>query len=142
MKHLLLSASSVLALGVIATPLHAQTTDADTQPVAEESQGGIDDIVVTAQRRSESVQDVPIAISAFSGDQLQKQGVASTLELGRFVPNLVSMNNTGIGTANAGGRRDWRMSQDRISLAPRSVGQQGGSAAMAAPRPICLVHRK
>ncbi|MBN9789429.1 TonB-dependent receptor [Pseudonocardia sp. TMWB2A] len=101
MKHLLLSASSVLALGVIATPLHAQTTDADTQPVAEESQGGIDDIVVTAQRRSESVQDVPIAISAFSGDQLQKQGVASTLELGRFVPNLVSMNNTGIGTANA-----------------------------------------
>ncbi|MDX3882928.1 TonB-dependent receptor [Sphingomonas fennica] len=63
--------------------------------------GGIDDIVVTAQRRQESVQNVPIAISAFSGDQLRNQGVSNTLELGRFVPNLVSMNNTGIGSANA-----------------------------------------
>ncbi|MCJ8159817.1 TonB-dependent receptor, partial [Sphingomonas sp. LaA6.9] len=70
-------------------------------PAAEESTGGIEDIVVTAQRRSESVQDVPIAISAFSADQLRNQGVSNTLELGRFVPNLVSMNNTGIGSANA-----------------------------------------
>nr|WP_232307657.1 Plug domain-containing protein [Sphingobium chungbukense] len=32
---------------------------------------------------------------------MRSQGVSSTLELGRFVPNLVSMNNTGVGSANA-----------------------------------------
>ena len=74
----------------------AQEAPAETSPP-----GGIDDIVVTAQRRQQAAQDVPIAISAFSADQLQAQGVSNTLELGRFVPNLVAMNNTGIGSANA-----------------------------------------
>jgi len=74
-----------------------QQTDAQ-EP---EDQGGIEDIIVTAQRRAESVQDVPIAISAFSSDQLQAQGISNTLELGRFVPNLVAQNNTGIGSANS-----------------------------------------
>jgi iron complex outermembrane receptor protein len=73
--------------------------DANEQQAA--AQGGIADIVVTAQRRAENVQDVPIAISAFSADQLQAQGVANTLQLGQYVPNLVAQNNTGIGSANA-----------------------------------------
>ena len=59
------------------------------------------DIVVTAQRREQSVQDVPIPISAFSGDQLRAQGVSNTLQLGQYIPNLVAQNNTGIGSANA-----------------------------------------
>ena len=63
-----------------------------------ESLGGVE--IIVTQRRS-GVQNVPIMISAFSSAQLQSQGVANTLELGRFVPNLVSMNNTGIGSANA-----------------------------------------
>jgi iron complex outermembrane receptor protein len=70
-------------------------------PAAAQPETGIQDIVVTAQRRQEPAQDVPIAISAFSAEQLQAQGVTNTLELGRFVPNLVAMNNTGIGSANA-----------------------------------------
>ena len=98
MKHLLLVATTALSAG-LALPLHAQTTDAPAEEQA--ATGGIEDIVVTAQRRSENLQDVPIAISAFSADQLRNQGVSNTLELGRFVPNLVSMNNTGIGSANA-----------------------------------------
>lgn len=63
--------------------------------------GGIQELVVTAQRRAESIQDVPIAISAFSAEQLAAQGVTNTLEIGRFVPNLVAQNNTGIGSANS-----------------------------------------
>ena len=59
------------------------------------------DIIVTAQRRSESVQDVPIAISAFSSDQLEAQGVSNTLQLGQYIPNFVAQNNTGLGGANA-----------------------------------------
>ncbi|TRW18029.1 TonB-dependent receptor [Glacieibacterium frigidum] len=89
-----LAAVSLIALA--STPAWAQPA-----PAEPEVQDGIADIVVTAQRRRESVQDVPIAISAFSGDQLRAQGVSNTLELGQFVPNLVAQNNTGLGSANA-----------------------------------------
>jgi iron complex outermembrane receptor protein len=85
------------------TPLADEPADDSTAPasVAAEPQGGIQDIVVTAQRRSERIQDVPIAISAFSAEQLNAQGVTSTLQLGNYVPNMVAQNNTGIGSANA-----------------------------------------
>jgi len=101
MKHRLFAASAALSAGLCAAPLYAQTADDTASDAQASAAGGIQDIVVTAQRRSESAQDVPIAISAFSSDQLRSQGVSNTLELGRFVPNLVSMNNTGIGSANA-----------------------------------------
>jgi iron complex outermembrane recepter protein len=67
---------------------------------AAEEETGIQDIVVTAQRRNESVQDVPIAISAFTSEQLSAQGVNNTLQLGQYIPNLVAINNTGLGSAN------------------------------------------
>ena len=59
-----------------------------------------DEIVVTAQRREERVQDVPIAISAFSADQLEKLNVTETLDMVKLIPNLLGFNNTGLGTAN------------------------------------------
>ncbi|AUW57185.1 TonB-dependent receptor [Sphingobium sp. SCG-1] len=48
----------------------------------------IADIVVTAQRRSENLQRVPIAITAVSGDQLMSAGVTSTQQLNIAVPGL------------------------------------------------------
>ena len=94
-------AATVSALAVaLAAPAYAQngeqagTTDSSEQP-------GLSEIIVTAQRRQESVQDVPIAISAFTAEQLRDQGVSNTLQLGQYVPNLVAQNNTGIGSANA-----------------------------------------
>ncbi len=92
-RHALL-ASTTLAL-LLSSPAFAQ----DEPPVTEE--GAIADIVVTAQRREQSAQDVPIAISAFSADQLEAQGVGNTLQLGQYVPNLTAQNNTGLGSANA-----------------------------------------
>ena len=88
----LLTAVSLATLAV--TPAFAQPTGAD------EASKGIEDIVVTAQRRDESVQDVPIAISAFSSDQLEAQGINNTYQLGQYVPNLFALNNTGLGSAN------------------------------------------
>jgi iron complex outermembrane receptor protein len=100
MRMMLLTATALAA--VFASPAVAQTTtpapDDQAEPAAQQ---GVGDIIVTAQRRNESVQDVPIAISAFSGEQLVQQGVSNTLELGQFVPNLVAQNNTGLGSANA-----------------------------------------
>ena len=111
-RRLLLS--TAMSMACFAQPAMSQTapaTDAqktesaqpEAQPDAQSDtqSGGLADIVVTAQRRSESVQSVPIAISAFSSDQLQRQGVSNTLELGNFVPNLIAQNNTGVGSANA-----------------------------------------
>ena len=91
----LLLATSVMSSFVIMPAAAAQ----DNEATAE--QGGIAEIVVTAQRRDENVQDVPIAISAFSAEQMEAQGITNTLQIGQYVPNLVAQNNTGIGSANA-----------------------------------------
>lgn len=103
MKKFLCVASTALVTSLVPVFSHAQDSaaPATAQEPAPTAWRGIEDIVVTAQRRQETVQSVPIAVSAFSGDQLRAQGISNTLELGRFVPNLVSMNNTGVGSANA-----------------------------------------
>jgi iron complex outermembrane receptor protein len=46
------------------------------------------DIIVTAQKREQSTQDVPIAINVLSGDALNDLGVKRTEDLARYVPNL------------------------------------------------------
>lgn len=93
----LLSVSSIIALAALPTTAFAQ--DQEAEPAAEER--GVGSIIVTAQRREESVQDVPIAITAFSQEQLEVRGISNALEVAAFVPNLVGLNNTGLGTANA-----------------------------------------
>lgn len=88
---------AALAVALASAPAHAQA-EGDT-PVA--GQSGLGTIVVTAQRREENVQDIPIAISSFSPDELASRGIGNTLELGEFIPNLIAQNNTGLGAANA-----------------------------------------
>jgi iron complex outermembrane recepter protein len=100
MRGAILKSTCAAAALLAGVPAFAQNATA-TPPVETAEQTGIADIVVTAQRRSESVQDVPIAISAFSSAQLESQGVSNTLQLGQYVPNLVAQNNTGLGSANA-----------------------------------------
>lgn len=75
---------SIAALAAaIAAPAWAQD-----QAQAEESTGGIAQIVVTAQKRAENVQDVPIAISAFSAEALQERAVGSVASLSNISPNV------------------------------------------------------
>jgi iron complex outermembrane receptor protein len=99
MSNLRLSIATVLvaaaAAAAPAVPAQAQTT---TSPTAR---GGLlEEIVVTAQRREEKIQDVPIAVTALNADQLTRLNVTETLDLIRIVPNLMGSNNTGLGTAN------------------------------------------
>ncbi len=58
------------------------------QDAAAEDDGGIADIVVTAQKRAESAQDVPIAISVFSGDALAERAVTNVSQLTAVAPNV------------------------------------------------------
>jgi len=48
----------------------------------------IEEIMVTATKREASIYEVPIAISAFEGDQLAAQGIVDIVDIGKFVPNL------------------------------------------------------
>ncbi|WP_346836386.1 TonB-dependent receptor [Microbulbifer sp. SAOS-129_SWC] len=52
----------------------------------------IEEVVVTAQKRAENLQDVPIAISAFTGDSIKKMGAQNLTDLGKTTPG-VEMNN-------------------------------------------------
>lgn len=55
-------------------------------PVTSPAQG-IEEIVVTAQKREESLQDVPISVVAFTGDSLNELGVQSSEDVMKLVPN-------------------------------------------------------
>lgn len=94
------------ALFLAWTPAIAQSADSATgraAPAQEAAalpseEGGIEDIVVTAQRRSQSLQDVPIAITALTGEALEAQGISSTDSLQIATPGLVMSRQ---GTASA-----------------------------------------
>lgn len=93
MRRIMLKLS--VALSALSSPAYAQTrppvTVPDPEPAADaapDRQGGLDDIVVTAQRRAQNIQDVPIAISAISGDALTAAGIRDPRDLTLLVPSL------------------------------------------------------
>ncbi|WP_375285725.1 TonB-dependent receptor [Sphingomonas sp.] len=82
-------------------PTEATTEQEPSSSVAPDAQEGIGDIVVTAQRREERLQDVPLAVSAFTQQDLQTRQITRTIDLFAYVPNLIAHNNTSVGTANS-----------------------------------------
>ena len=66
-KRRLLATTAPLAAVLLSTPSYAQE---------ESSEGaGIEEIIVTAQRREENLQDVPISVSAFGAEQIAEKGI-------------------------------------------------------------------
>jgi iron complex outermembrane receptor protein len=88
-----LCVTSALA-GYAAAPAYpqAQHTDAGSDSLTE--------IVVTARRVEESVQNVPISISVFSQQQLQDRNVVTTADLATYTPSLSMTNAFGIDNAS------------------------------------------
>ncbi len=60
----------------------------------------IDEVVTTAQRRSQSLQDVPVAVTVINAEALETKQINGTTDIQNFVPNLNIGTNTG--TANGG----------------------------------------
>ena len=87
----LCGASNLLVLAMLGYPAQAlaqsSPSDSNTKPVAADN-AQIDDIIVTARKRSERLQDVPMSITAATGDQLRSLGVTSTDDLGKLAPGF------------------------------------------------------
>ncbi|QTD55786.1 TonB-dependent receptor [Parasphingorhabdus cellanae] len=82
-----------LATGLIApTTVHAQAVDAASEDTSDGT------IVVTARRREERLVDVPLSITAISGDDLAASGVQDITEIGQEVPNLTLEVSRGTNT--------------------------------------------
>lgn len=75
-------------------PAFAQDEVQATDEIAPPS--GLDTIVVTAQRREENLQDVPISITALSAETLEKANVESLIDVQSLVPNM-HFGETGFG---------------------------------------------
>ena len=88
-----ISIRSALLLGagltaLLSTPAHAQDEiPADPTPTVEEEQDS-NDIIVTARRRSESAQDIPLAVSVLGAQQLDETGAFNVNRLQQLAPTL------------------------------------------------------
>ena len=76
-KHMLMAAAAVAGL-TAAAPAWAQTDDGVS----------VDELVVTARRRAESLTDVPISLTVQTGEQLEARGAPDITSLQRVTPNL------------------------------------------------------
>ncbi len=82
-KSLLPALISVLVLPICAQGAYGATT--------------LEEIVVTARKRQESIQDVPVAVTALSPGQLERGSITSSLDLAKLAPN-VQLHETAIGS--------------------------------------------
>jgi len=73
----------------------AYAADSDSETAAGP---GLEEIVVTAERREESIQDVPITIQAITGEQLQQLNVSTVEDVVKLLPNVqLASNGPGMG---------------------------------------------
>ena len=84
-KAILLAGASV---ALIATPVLAQTK------ASADSTGGLEEIIVTAQKREQSLQAVPVSVTALSAEMLDNQRIATFNDLTRAAPSLTITENT------------------------------------------------
>jgi iron complex outermembrane recepter protein len=120
---------SIAAIAVaFAAPVFAQDAD-------EEDPSGITDIIVTAQKRSEAIQDTPLAVSALDTRALEQSGVKDAAGLSALVPNVVVRNfNSQIVVATRGISNENTSNLGDASLAFHVngvyVGRPRGAAAL------------
>ncbi|MCA1196934.1 TonB-dependent receptor [Sphingomonas sp. R647] len=72
----------------IAALLAASPATAQTAPAAQEEEVGVGEIVITAQRREERLQDAPLSVTALSAESLTDRGIDNLGDISNFAPNL------------------------------------------------------
>lgn len=89
LKSLLRVSCSIAALGLAS---QACANAQNTEPAAEEQRGGIQTIVVTAQKRAEDVQDIPLSVTAIGSEALETTGFDNLADLSKLSPSLQLSN--------------------------------------------------
>lgn len=94
----------LMASGAAAAFLHAAPSNArDAKNDDNGSSPRVEEIVVTAQRRTQNLQDVPISVAALSATQLEQAGVQQPSDLRTIVPSLELTDDNGILTTSLRG---------------------------------------
>lgn len=89
------SVAALLAGGALCSPALAQETGA-----GEDQQARMDRVVVTAQKREQDLQDVPISISAFSESALEEGNIVNVQDIAKLVPSLNIPSESPSGASN------------------------------------------
>lgn len=129
-SHTLCCLASAIAI-LTCTAARAQEA-ADTAAADADSGGVLQHIVVTAQKREQSLQDIPLAVSAFSSEDLQRSGITRLDALDQAVPNLqlssvygttrpsIFMRGIGLDGFNAIDGNSVSLSQDEVIIESRA----------------------
>lgn len=98
-KYLIAATSSLAIYMSSASAQDVNTASATVTPQAADSESArseaVGDIVVTAQRRSQRLQDVAIAVSAYSGEELRTKGIVSSADVARMTPGVYQSGSVG-----------------------------------------------
>ena len=103
------------------TPLAAALGVALLPLLASPVQAQLEEVVVTATKQAESLQDVPISVSALSGDSMRAQGIMTFDDYVNFLPNVT---DAGIGP----GQREIYIRGSATEQASVTVSSAQGSA--------------
>ena len=122
-------AGALLAAGVSACSVAAATT----ATTVDASEGGLEEITVTAEKYKSTILDTPISLSAISGEQLDAAGITSVEALAREVPGL-SIRSAGPSeteyearglASNGGAAPTVGFYLDEVPLSPPTLAQAG-----------------
>lgn len=88
LRNPLLCASALTVFSLVATTAHADQAKTPGTPIRPETQIGVEEIIVTAQRREESLQKVPVAVTAFTAQALADMRIDSIRDITGLAPSL------------------------------------------------------
>ena len=94
LNHLLLSGAAIAAMTSYAVPAFAQASDEGDAAAASDSGGG-NEIIVTAQKREQSLQDVPISMEVVSGAKLAEFNTSDIKAVMNYTPNVFVQSTAG-----------------------------------------------
>lgn len=79
---------SVLLAGVAGLSMMSAAKAQDVPSASQAEPTGLADIIVTARRSAETLQDVPVAVTALGGDFIERQNISDPTDVPQFAPNL------------------------------------------------------
>ena len=116
-KLKLINRSVAAAIALVGTTMGAaQAQDAGAAPAAKAENAGV--VIVTARRREETLQDVPVSVTAYTADTLSKQGISDITGLALSLPNTTLKSS--------------RATNSTLTAFIRGVGQQDPVAGFEA----------